>query len=647
MQNDAPIKLNDKQHTDILQYVKNVYMFLGGNDINMRAGLEWRDRVYYRETDWTKEQLMARAANFAGDAKKMQNVTVPIVQPQVEAAVGYLTEVFCTGEPFFGVVTPPADVEAGLQMEAVIGDNSRRFGWRAEFMKCFRDGLKYNLQALEMAWERKKVFSVINDPSKALDKGGMQAEAMYSGNFARRVDLYNAILDTRVRPTENHYRGEFAGYVDLYPRTNLKQLIIDLGTDQTMHVTDAFKSDCGSYTVGNNTSGEYYIPLVNPQALLSQGTGSRNWSAWLSGMNSNGTLEYKDLYEVAIIYARFLPADFGLNNLPARNTPQIFKLTVVNKRWIVHMKRMTNAHNFLPLVVGQPFDDGLGYQAKSYGDNVTPYQEMASSLWNSGIESKRRLVYDRLFYDPSRISKTDIDKPSSVARIPVKPAAYGKPVTDAVFSSNYRDDNIVGVLEMAAKVTQMAQIANGSNNVQQGQFQKGNKTRYEFESVMDKSDWHNRLLAITLEDSWFAPIKEIVKMNTIQYQGESELYSFQQQKSVKVNPQDLRRMTMQFKLTDGQTPTEKLVNFQVLSQVAQLGMAIPAINAEYDIPGMLIYSFKTQGAYWLDQFKRTPEQQQQYLQLANQTANANADPKNQAEAKQVANTPPQLPGPSQ
>jgi hypothetical protein len=165
--------------------------------------------------------------------------------------------------------------------------------------------------------------------------------------------------------------------------------------------------------------------------------------------------------------------------------------------------------------------------------------------------------------------------------------------------------------------------------------------------VMDKSDWHNRLLAITLEDSWFAPIKEIVKMNTIQYQGESELYSFQQQKSVKVNPQDLRRMTMQFKLTDGQTPTEKLVNFQVLSQGAQRGMAIPAINAEYDIPGMLIYSFKTQGAYWLDQFKRTPEQQQQYLQLANQTANANADPKNQAEAKQVANTPPQLPGPSQ
>jgi hypothetical protein len=60
----------------------------------------------------------------------------------------------------------------------------------------------------------------------------------------------------------------------------------------------------------------------------------------------------------------FLPSDFALK-LAAQNTPQIFKLIVVNKNWIIYCKRMTNAHNFLPIVVGQPFDDGLGYQAKS------------------------------------------------------------------------------------------------------------------------------------------------------------------------------------------------------------------------------------------------------------------------------------------
>lgn len=634
MQPDSPIKLSQQQHSDVLRYVTNVYMFLGGNNLNLRAGLEQRDRVYYRETDWTPAQFKARLANYAGDALKMQNVTVPVVQPQVESTVGYLTEVFCTGEPFFGVLTPKIYQDAGLQMESVISDNSRRFGWRAEFMKCFRDGLKYNLQGLEMAWEKKKVFSIINDPAQRADKGGVSAEEMYSGNFARRIDLYNAIIDTRVVPNQVHKRGEFAGYVELYTRTDLKQLIIDLGTDSTMNVTDAFKSNTLSYTLGNNAPGQFYIPLVNPMALMSTNSAGTNWLTWMSGINNNGDIEYRDLYEVAVIYVRVLPSDFNLQ-LPARNTPQIFKLIVINQSHIIYMKRMTNAHNFLPIVFGQPFDDGLGYQAKSFGDNVTPYQEMASSLWNSGIESKRRLVYDRLFYDPSRVSKTDIDRASSVARIPVKAGAYGKPVQDAVWQASYRDENVVGVLQMAREVQTMAQTANGTNNAQQGQFQKGNKTRYEFETVMNKSDWHPRLLGITLEDSWFAPIKEIVKMNVIQYQGEAELYNMQQQDNVQIKPADLRKMTMQFKMTDGQTPTEKLLNLQLFGQVAQIGMAVPEVMAQYDIVGMLLYSFKAQGAYWLDEFKRTPEQTAQYLAQVQATTNAQTPPHQHAQAAQT------------
>jgi hypothetical protein len=477
--------------------------------------------------------------------------------------------------------------------------------------------------AMEKAWETKKVFSIINDPTKALEKGGVAAEEMYSGNFAKRLDLYNIILDTRVPPNQVHTNGEFAGYVELYPRTRLKQLIIDLGPGNSMNVTQAFQSSCNTYTVGNGAMGQYYIPLINPCALISPtSSNGTNWTSWLAGISNNGSMEYKDLYEVAVLYVRVLPNDFNLN-LPARNTPQIFKLIVVNQQWIVHCRRMTNAHNFLPIVVGQPFDDGLGYQAKSFGDNVTPYQEMASSLWASGIESKRRLVFDRLFYDPSRISKTEIDKASSVARIPVKPGAYGKPVQDAVYASNYRDDSVVGILQMAQQVQQMAQTANGTNNVQQGQFQKGNKTKFEFETVMNKSDWHPRLLAITLEDSWFAPLKEIVKMNILQYQGPAELYNFGSQQNVKINPQELRKAVLQFKLTDGQTPSEKLVSLDVLSQIAQLGMAVPAINAQYDIVGMLLYTWKTQGAGDIIQkFQRSPEQQQQFLQA--QQAHADA-----------------------
>ncbi len=639
MANDTIIKLSKKQHDDMLVFVRNVYMFLGGNDLNLRAGLEWRDRVYYRETDWTREQLQARMANYWGDAKKMQNPVVPVVQPQVESTVGYLAEVFCTGHPFYGVVAPKDMVDGALQMETKIDEDSRRFGWRAEYIKCFRDGLKYNLMGMEKDWKVKKTFSIINDPTQREEKAGTTSQENHAGNFARRIDLYNAIIDTRVRPNECHKRGEFAGYVDLFPRTDLKQFTIDLGTGNTMNLESAFKSNTNSYMVGNNTPGEYYIPLINPLALINQGNNmGTNWSAWMSGITHNGTIEYKDLYEVAVLYVRFMPSDFNLN-LPSPNTPQIFKLVVVNKQWIIYAQRMTNAHNFLPIVFGQPFDDGLGYQAKSYADNVTPYQELSSALWASALESKRKLVYDRLFYDPSRISKTDIDRTTAVARIPVKAGAYGKPVTDAVTAIPYRDDNVQGMMQMAQQIGQaMPQQANGTNNAGQGQFQKGNKTKAEFETVMNRSDWHPRLLAITLEDTWFNPLKEITKMNIIQYQGAEEIFNIPKQELVKIDPQVLRKAIMEFKLTDGMTPSERLLNLDIMGQVAQLGMAVPEVNMQYDIVGMLLYMFKMQGATWLDDFKRTPEQMQQQLQLANATSNAEASPDKQRQA--VEPTPP-------
>jgi hypothetical protein len=635
---DQPLKLTTEQAKNMLEYTNSVYRFLGGSDVSLRENLEYRDKLYYRELDQTVEHHRAKISNRHGDASRLQNMTVPVVAPQVETAAAYLTEVFLTGEPFFGVVAPRASLDAGLQMETVISDNSRRTGWRGEFMKCFRDGLKYNVMGLEMAWEEKKTFAIMNDPTKASSAAGVPTESLYKGNFAKRLDLYNAIIDTRVAPNKVHTEGEFVGYVELKTRTAMKQLILDLGVGTTMNVTEALKSSCNSHVAGSSEPGNYYIPLINPNAIINPTSTQHNWLTWASNAK-NGTLEYRDLYEVATMYCRFMPSDFNLR-LGADNTPQIFKLIVINKQWIIFCKRMTNAHNFLPIVIGQPFDDGLGYQAKSFGDNVAPYQDMASALWNSGIESKRKLVYDRLFYDPSRINKTDIDKAGAVARIPVKAAAYGKPVQDAVWSSNYRDDNVVAILQMAQGVQALAKEANGQNNVQQGQFQKGNKTRGEFDTTMHNSNARPRMFAISLEDSFFAPIKEIVKMNIIQYQGNAEIYSQRTQDNVEIDPQDLRKAAIEFKLSDGQTPTERLLNTELMGQVAQIGMAVPQVMAQYDIIGILVHQWKQNGAWWLDEYKRTPDEQQMYMQQLAATSDASAPSKDRqtpgAAAEQAA-----------
>jgi hypothetical protein len=152
-----------------------------------------------------------------------------------------------------------------------------------------------------------------------------------------------------------------------------------------------------------------------------------------------------------------------------------------------------------------------------------------------------------------------------------------------------------------------------------------------------------------MEDAWFAPIKEIVKMNIIQYQGPKELYNMTTQDMVKIDPQALRTATLQFKMTDGMTPTEKLLNMELLGQVAQLGMAVPEINIKYDVVGMMLYGFKAMGAHWLKEFERTPQQQQEYIAQKQAATQAAAGPKEQAEAQAIENGSagqPQLPSPA-
>jgi hypothetical protein len=45
-------------------------------------------------------------------------------------------------------------------------------------------------------------------------------------------------------------------------------------------------------------------------------------------------------------------------------------------------------------------------------------------------------------------------------------------------------------------------------------------------------------------------------------------------------------------------------------------MANPMAAAEYDLTGMFVYQLKLRGARWVDQFKRDPAAQQQYMQAA-------------------------------
>jgi hypothetical protein len=582
-----------------------------------RAFMVEMDRQYMREKDWTQANLRARNANTAGDASKMRDVTVPIVMPQVEQAVEYMTNVFLTGYPIFGVASDAQGTEAAQQMETIIGENSKTARWARELIMMFRDGLKYNICGVELEWAQKTTYQIVNDPSAA--NGAKQNQTLWKGNKIRRLDLYNTFWDMRVAPAEVHEKGDYVGYNELLTRVQFKQRCNDLfGTVSPAVVEKALASqmtESGGITGSQNSFG-YYIPVINPWPFRDQNANyGIDWMAWVTDdvYTNSEHPDYKNHYLWTVLYARILPSDFGIQ-APAKNTPQVWKFIIINGQVILYAERQSNAHNYIPCFLGQPIEDGLRYQTKSYAANVTDMQDLSSALWKAFVDSKRRLVTDRVLYDPSAILAKDINSPNPSAKIPVRPTAYGQPLERAVYQFPYHDEQAGSLVQAATAVAGMADMANSQNKAQQGQFVKGNRTKVEYQDIIGHSNDRNQVMAICFEEQIFTPLKEAIKLNILQFQDPVVISSPENGQQIPISPETLRQEAVTFEISDGLLPSDKIISGDEFMAALQVLGSSPQIGGEFNMGDMIAYLFEQRGAN-IAQFKKSPQQMQYEQQM--------------------------------
>lgn len=605
----TPMLLYVKSQAAIIEYHKQCYNMLN-QQWNLREQMREVDLLYIREQDYTEEKQRAKRANRYGDTDKLQNITIPVVMPQVEAAVVYQSSVFLQGIPIFGVVASPAYEDQALMLESILDENATRGGWSREFMMHFRDGAKYNLAALEVCWDRKVSASFETDINFGNGQQGKPKEVIWEGNKVKRLDMYNVFFDSRVAPTEMHSKGEFAGYTEMYSRIALKQFLAELPDKMVANVVKAFESSLGSTAAGMSGVGgieSYYIPDINSNAILSRNMrNNMNWMDWVGMVDTTSKIQYKSMYEVTTMYARILPSDFDIR-VPASNTPQVWKFIIVNHQVLIYAERLTNAHGYLPILFSQPNEDGLTYQTKSLATNVQPIQEISSALMNAVLAARRRAISDRGLYDPSRVNKADINSTNPSAKIPVRAAAYGKPLNEAYYPIPFRDDASPMAMQQIGMLGQYANTISGQNPVKQGQFVKGNKTLHEYEDVMSHANGRDQMTSLLYEAQLMTPLKEILKSNTLQYQGGVSVYNRAKNEQVDIDPVALRTAIMSFKISDGLTPADKLINGDVMAVAMQQIGSSPTIGAGYNIAPLFSYLMKTQGAH-LSEFEKSPAQ---------------------------------------
>lgn len=600
------VPLSESSQAAFITYYNSMQNIQSDSLSDMRVRFEKVDKAYQREVDESEEQARAKAANEAGDTSRFQNITVPVVMPQVETAVTYQASVFLTGQPIFGVVASPEFEDAALQLETVIDENAVKGGWARQLMLFFRDGYKYNFAPLEVTWKQEVTASIETDLAKNQTEG-IPKKLIWSGNSVKRLDPYNTFVDPRVAPTEVYKDGEFAGYTEYMTRVKLKTFINELPDKIIANIIPAFESGVGSAPRSNTESRNYYIPTVNKEVTdPTDATLGTNWMAWAGLNEKEKTIAYKDTYEVTTMYCKVMPIEFGLR-LPSAKTPQVFKLIIVNHQHIIYCERQTNAHNWIPILIGQPKEDGLAYQTKSLATDAKPFQEVASAFMNSIIASRRRAITDRVLYDPSRIARAHINSANPSAKIPVRPAAYGKVISDAVYQFPYREDQAGFAMSQIGSLMELANHTSGQNKASQGQFVKGNKTQDEFDSVMQNANGRSQTESILIEHQVFLPLKTIIKLNTLQYQGGTTVYNRDKQTAIEIDPVRLRKSVLDFKVSDGLVPDSKLISTENFSVALQVLGTAPQIGAGYNMAPMFSYLMKIKGAN-LTPFEKPPEQ---------------------------------------
>lgn len=619
--------LPQKSQDALIEYFKQT-VAASFDIVNLRNRFEYIDLEYYRENQLHVESLQAKAANQAGNKRKIQDAVIPIIEPQVETAHSYLCSVFLTGMPMFGVVSDEENADEALQLETVIENQSINPSspWTRQFSMFFRDGLKYNFSAVEVDWCVEKTWSVVTDTNfDTTGAKGKPQEINWQGNKVKRIDPYNTLFDLRVPISEQHISAEFVGYVEMYNRPSLMSKLMAL--PNRMNYTKAMECE----PVNTMLERLYYIPRVFTENFTyTRMVGMMDWNSWAFGAKGIGDMRirFKNLYYLVTRYCRIVPADFGMT-VPNAKQVQIWKFVTVNDQVLVFAERQTNAHNLLPIIFGQPIEDGLNLQTKSLAQKLIPMQDLGSAHANAHLAARRRAVSDRMLYDPSRVNEKDINSDSPTAKIPCRPNAYGQPLEKAVYPFPFKWEESRGVMADVREVFSYSELIAGQNKAQQGQFVKGNKTKSEFEDIMGKASGRQQTQAIHIEAQVMMPCKHIIKYNILQYQPAGEMYSSTTKQPVKINPQELRKKALIFKISDGLMPSDKILDADTMAVALQMaGQPGSPLSEEYNAGKIAVHLIKSKGVD-LDQYKYTDEEKKQRQQMMLERIQAETNAKQQ------------------
>lgn len=647
----SPVIISRESQSSLLDYAQKI---LGWHKTcgQFRNKMDQIDISYARYQEalarGNKDGVDRFGAVECGVGANRKEVVNPIVISTVESVVAYWSEVFLSGYPRFPVVATPDKREQAEGLEGILQDHVTLSQSDAELQILLKDLGKYNLGVVEIDWAPLSTYQLeIPDPTVVGEKREQSYDSKHI-NYIRRWNLRNTFFDPLVDPVQVARDGEFIGHTEVYNRVKLKRLLNYLTNEKKL-----VHSSVVNKAMESRADSTLWVPDPTISPFMTGSKETNDYDSWcgFAPPVPDGMIKVpyngQGVYYISTIYIRAIPTDFLLN-VPNKNSPQIWKLLVVNGNVLISAEKLNTAYDMFPVYIGHAFEDGMGLQTQSYAEMAMPIQEATTRLFNIRFQAANRAIQDRGLFNPSMIRASDINSPIPSAKIAVQVQALAENggLDQAYRPIPFDGRGTEGVLQDAILINDWSKELTGQNNASRGQFQKGNKTMAEFDTIMSNSDNRSRLSALIIAQRIFGPMKEQLKLNILQYGDDTEIISPRSSKPLSVVINDLIQSSLQFELADGYTPKSKLANTDFMLSLINLISTSPYLQQVYgqQLPGVVAHlaqlggvrGFDQYAQAAIDQYGKQVEFQQQLMQTMQQLQQSMTQGQQSQEAGQVA-----------
>lgn len=615
MAEDSVLRLSAEAQAQLVGYCRTILEnHHAENDIQNK--FEFIDIAYARYKQYEQSGSGVPGEDVSRELEEcginLDEITVPVAVSHVDSYVGYFSDVYLSGYPIFPVVSSPETRREAEALQSIIDTHATQGRYARQLLMSFYDDAKYNFSALEVDWCPLDDYAALSDYEEIKTKRKVAPKSIHY-NKVKRIDPYNFIFDRNVLPGDLPYCGEFSGYIELISLVELKKRLAYYATTGNGYNTSQAIFTTANAPVSQVDHYGYYKEAPTISNFLTQRPYRRglvfDWDTYLTGKRSSSGRRLSNVYECTTLYCRIIPDMFKMGGVPAKGTPQVWKLVFINHEKLVYAARQYNIYDTLPTYIGQPFEDGLGMQSQSVAEGSIPFQSASSKLFAIRMNSARRAVMDRAIYDPKMINPSFIDTKFPAAKIPIRDGSRlsGLGLNDAYYQIPFDSRGTETVIADMAAMLGMADRMNGINQPLQGQFQKGNKSRKEWEDTMAGATNRPRLRTLSLEFQQLLPVKEQIKFNLYQFGVAGNFQNTQSGNYYNVDARLLAQIKDKignFQLADGFHPAEKLAATEVLAQGMQMVSSSPILQQALGamLPQMWTHLMSLGGVKGLDQY---------------------------------------------